>query len=194
MGTARLTAYGATAKGSGFASSDDACSTNTGGTQLLATDNGAVYAFAENTDEDSRIYLAKVSSPADPSGLYLDSDGFDSDQFIYVPAQTIGGDFGSITAGYYAIGIDGHMGSAAYFTVYDDEESLVPPTECPEVDPWTAESTPTQPQYSADFTVNNFDNMTVQYKRKITQIPFCRGSNTVATLRNRSSAYKVTTD
>ena len=193
MGTARLTAYGATAKGSGFANSDTACSTNTDGTQLLATDNGAIYAFADNTDEDTRVFLAKVSSVGDPSGLYTDSDGFSASQFIYVPAQTIGGDFGSITAGYYAIGIDDHMGDAAYFTVYDDEESLVPPTECPEAD-WTAESTPSKKQYSADFTVNNFDNMTVQYKRKITQIPFCRGSNTVATLRKRPSAYKVTTD
>jgi len=190
--TQRLTAYGVTAKGSGYADADDACEEASSGTQLLATDNSAVYVYAEAGEADERIYLVKIATPTIAAHFYVQGDGYAAGQKVYVPEQAIGGIFGTITtAGWYTVAIDRDFATAVYITTFDDADEMTQPTACPE-DPWTAESTPTEPQYSADFTINKYDNMSVQYKRQVEQIPFSKGSNTPANLRKRSSAYKVT--
>jgi len=191
--TQRLTAYGAAAKGSGYADADDACEETTGGTQLLATDNSAVFAYADENEEDARIYLAKVSTVVAPSHFYQDGDGYAAGQKVYVPVQTIGGVYGSITtAGWYTVALDDDIDNAVYITTLAEEGQVTQPTACPE--PWTAESVPTDPQYSTTFIINDYKNMSVQYKRRIGQIPFSKGSNTPANLRKRPKAYKVTKD
>ena len=132
MATARLTAYGATAKGSGYADADDACEETTGGTQLLATDDSAVFAYAEDSDENTRVYLAKVASVSTPAHLYIQGDGYANGQKIYIPEQTIGGIFGAITtAGYYTVTIDGDFATAAYITAFGATETIPQPTACP---------------------------------------------------------------
>ena len=187
--TQRLTAYGVTPKGSGYADADDACEEASSGTQLLATDNSAVYVYAEAGEADERIYLVKIATPVNPTHFYVQGDGYAADQKVYVPEQAIGGIFGTLTtAGWYTVAIDDDFATAVYITTFDDADEMTQPTACP----WTAESTPTEPQYSADFTINKYDNMSVQYKRQVEQIPFSKGSNTPANLRKRSSAYKVT--
>ena len=199
MATARLTAYGATAKGSGYADTDTACSTNTGGTQLLASDDAAVFVYAEDSDENTRVYLAKVASVSTPAHLYIQSDGYANGQKIYIPEQTIGGIFGAITtAGYYTVTIDGDFVTAAYITAFGATESFAQPTACPEADPFpNKESTPTGDEFSTTFVDNQMSQLTTQYERGTGLESFVPARMTVrgpSNLRSRpqSLVYKVT--
>jgi len=213
MGSARLTAYGATAKGSGYADADDACEETTGGTQLLATDDSAVYAYAEGDEADEKIYLAKIATVEDPSHLYQDGDGYAAGQKVYVPEQTIGGIFGTITtAGYYTVALDGDIDNAAYITIFAEDEEMTQPTACPEEedagnvihqnDPGNTNQTGVvhMAEYEADGTASrgitikkqifkdaNFDS------QNIDQLPFSFGTSGPTILRGRSSAFRITT-
>ncbi len=195
MGAARLTAYGATAKGSGYANADAACSTNTGGTQLLATDDSAVYAYAEYGDPDEKIYLAKIASVEDPSHLYQDGDGYAAGQKVYVPEQTIGGIFGTITtAGYYTVALDGDIDNAAYITIFAEDEAVTQPTACPFPN---KESTPTGDEFSTTFVDNQMSQVVTQYDRALGLESFVPARMTVrgpSNLRQRpqSLVYKIT--
>ena len=131
MAGARLTAYGSSAKGSGYADADMACSRTTGGTQLLAFDDSAVYAYAEADDAGGRLYLVKIASPTIPAHYYNQGDGFEAGQAVYVPVQTIGGIYGAITnAGYYTVSLDAGISEAAYITTLASEAQVTQPTAC----------------------------------------------------------------
>tara|TARA_R110000824_G_scaffold57222_2_gene155848 strand:- start:1172 stop:1801 length:630 start_codon:yes stop_codon:yes gene_type:complete len=203
MATARLTAYGATAKGSGYADADDACEATIGGTQLLASDDGAVFAHADDSDENTRVYLAKVASVSTPSHLYAQGDGYAAGQKVYVPEQTIGGIFGAITtAGYYTVAIDGDTANAAYITTFGAEESFPQPTECP-VTPYVfgtdagAESV-INPAGCTDCkdsgpVISRMEKIRTNYgKRGIDQVPFSLQTAGPFSLKFRD-AYRVTT-
>jgi len=203
MATARLTAYGATAKGSGYANADAACSTNTGGTQLLATDDSAVYAYAEADEADEKIYLAKIATVEDPSHLYQDGDGYAAGQKVYVPEQTIGGIFGTITtAGYYTVALDGDIDNAAYITIFAEDEVVTQPTECGTTYTYGADegaNKVTDPEgcegcKGGGPLINRFVNINTNYGKNddegIDQVPFSLQTAGPFSLKRRG-AYKA---
>jgi hypothetical protein len=197
MGSARLTAYGVTAKGSGYADADDACEEASSGTQLLAADNSAVYVYAEADDADEKIYLAKIAAVEEPSHLYQDGDGYAAGQKVYVPEQAIGGIFGTLTtAGYYTVALDGDISDAVYITTFADDEEITQPTECPDDFP-NKESATTGVQYSDEFVDNQMSRLVTQYNRADGLESFVPTRMTVrgpSNLRGRpqSLVYKVT--
>ena len=211
--TQRLTAYGVTPKGSGYADADDACEEASSGTQLLATDNSAVYVYAEAGEADERIYLVKIATPVNPTHFYVQGDGYAADQKVYVPEQAIGGIFGTLTtAGWYTVAIDDDFATAVYITTFDDADEMTQPTACPEEedagnvihqnDPGNTNQTGVvhMAEYEADGTASrgitikkqifkdaNFDS------QNIDQLPFSFGTSGPAILRGRSSAFRITT-
>ena len=62
--------------------------------------------------------------------------------------------------------------------------------------PWTDYGTEGYPQFSAEFTINAYNNLTSNYKLSYTsnpgQVPFSLGAAGPATIRQRSTAYSVT--
>ena len=54
----------------------------------------------------------------------------------------------------------------------------------------TAESTPPEQNFGPDYTINQFQNMSSQYRR-FTQIPFSKGLNGVPNLRKTETAYSA---
>tara|TARA_R110002110_G_scaffold304674_1_gene518717 strand:- start:673 stop:1278 length:606 start_codon:yes stop_codon:yes gene_type:complete len=199
MAGARLTAYGSSAKGSGYADADMACSRTTGGTQLLAFDDSAVYAYAEADDAGGRLYLVKIASPTIPAHYYNQGDGFEAGQAVYVPVQTIGGIYGAITnAGYYTVSLDAGISEAAYITTLASEAQVTQPTACPEADPFpNKESTPTGDEYTTEFVDNQMSQLVTQYERGTGLESFVPIRMTVrgpSNLRRRpqSLVYKVT--
>ena len=54
----------------------------------------------------------------------------------------------------------------------------------------TSESTPPKQNFGPDFTINQYQNMTSQYRR-FTQIPFSKGLNGVPNLRKTETAYSA---
>ena len=189
-----IEAYGAGAR-EGYGDVSTACSTTADGTPLLDDEEEPIVLM----DIEDTYFLAKTPGLLEDQ-IYTDADepepnGFANGQILWLPTQTLVPTIGgrdAVTEGYYTLTAVDIGGGVNAFRV--DETSLADTTPCPEVDPWTAESTPDEPQYSADFTINKYDNMSVQYKRQVEQIPFSKGSNTPANLRKRSSAYKVTKD
>ena len=218
MPTARLTAYGATAKGSGYANSDTACSTNTGGTQLLASDDGAVFIYAAGDDATTKVYLAKVSNPEAVVDVYRQADGFGAGQIIYVTDQNPGSPFGNITrAGYYTVQLDAGFGNAVVITTLASEGQMTLPTECEEAG--TTYDYPSsffdkssdsgndkqfQPMPDGQGTgegvlIDRNKNINLDYKMRtsgtpVNQVPFILSGVGPQTLRGRStSIYKCTT-
>ena len=209
MATVRLTAYGASAKGAGYANESTACSTHTGGVQLLATDDSAVFAFATDGDPGHKVYLAKIASPSDASGLYGSSDGYASGQTIYVTEQNLGSIFGDINSeGYYEIEIDAHFGNSAYFTVMEEDTQVAQPSACPISYAFgtdTGESTIIDPEGCAECkdsgpVVSRFAKINTNYAKKddtpdfksVGQVPFSLQTAGPFSLKYRN-AYKVTT-
>jgi len=199
MPTARLTAYGATAKGSGYADTDTACSTNTGGTQLLASDDAAVFIFADGDDVGKPVYLAKISNPTAMAHMYTNGDGFGAGQIVYVTDQNPGSPFGNITrAGYYTVQLDAGFGNAVMITALASEGQMTLPTACPETDAFpNKESPPTGDQFSTTFVDNQMSQLVTQYERGTGLESFVPARMTVrgpSNLRSRpqSLVYKVT--
>ena len=204
----QITAFGAVSGAStgpvaivAYANHSVACSTTTSGAPMTGmSSDAAIYIMQYQVGTLYHYFLAVtgtglISSVYIQGGTLPETHGLVAGQSIYLPAQAaspaIGG-IGAFTAGYYDISAVA-IGGPFYGLAIGGglvSETLAQPTACPEA--WTAESTPDEPQYSADFTINKYDNMSVQYKRQVEQIPFSKGSNTAANLRKRSSAYKVT--
>ena len=199
MATVRLTAYGLTAKASGFANSTNACRTAAGGTQLLANDDSAIFAFVQDGNVDRRVYLAKVSSPSAASDFYtLDDDTFEDNEVIFVPAQSLGGNFGTLTSsGYYTTTGDGHFDNAIYITILESTNQMTQPGDCEAVLWPNQESPPTGDQFNTKFVDNQMSQLVTQYKRGTGLESFVPARMTVrgpSNLRSRpqSLVYKVT--
>ena len=176
--TQRLTAYGATAKGSGYANTTAACATTTSGVALLATDNSAVFVYAESDDADTNT-----------SG-----DGYANGQIVWLAAQAIGGIFGTTTTdGYYTVTIDGDADNSAYITIFAEDEVITQPTAC---DPFpNKESAPTGDQYTTEFVDNQMSRLTTQYNRAEgleSFVPIRMSVRGPSNLRRQSTVYKVT--
>lgn len=192
--TQRLTAYGATAKGSGYANTTAACATTTSGVALLATDNSAVFVYAESDDADTKIYLSKIASPEAAAHFYTSGDGYANGQIVWLAAQAIGGIFGTTTTdGYYTVTIDGDADNSAYITIFAEDEVITQPTAC---DPFpNKESAPTGDQYTTEFVDNQMSRLTTQYNRAEgleSFVPIRMSVRGPSNLRRQSTVYKVT--
>ena len=208
MTTARLIAYGASAKGAGHANSTAACNTNTTGTQLLATDNGAVFAFATSDDAGHKVFLSKVASPSGPSDMYTNSDGYAADQVIYVVAQDLESIFGNISnAGFYTLSLDDSFGNAAFFTTLAEDGQVTLPTVCATTYTFGTDAgsnKATDPEGCDDCkgsgpVISRMANINADYGKKhfegktqIEQVPFSLQTAGPFSLKFRN-AYRVTT-
>jgi len=208
MTTARLIAYGTSAKGAGYANSTAACNTNTAGTQLLATDDAAVFAFATSDDAGHKVFLSKVASPSGPSDMYTNSDGYAADQVIYVVAQDLESIFGNISnAGFYTLSLDASFGNAAFFTTLAEDGQVTLPSECPVTYVFGTDegaSRVTDPEGCSDCKGSNpvitrYANINTNYGKKeflgiseIDQVPFSLQIAGPFSLKYRN-AYRVTT-
>ena len=214
MATARLTAYGDSAKGSGYEDAGTACATTTAGTALLASDDSAVFAYAEDGDEETRVYLAKVASVSAPSHFYQGGDGFVAGEKVYVSIQDVGGIFGDITnAGWYTVTLDGDIEDAVYISTMASANQITQPTACPledtgnvihQNDPGNNEQTGVvaMAQFEADGTISRAPGITSKRQvfkdadfdsQNIDQLPFVFGTSGPGLLRGRNRAYKATT-
>ena len=129
----RLTAYGATATASGYEDAAEACEQTTGGEQLDALDGNAIYAYVDDGNEGTNVYLAKVPLPTTPGDFYGQTEGFENGQKVYVTAQDLEGNFGEIdVAGYYNITLDGGFANNAILTTLESANEITQPTECAE--------------------------------------------------------------
>ena len=138
MSTKRLTAYGSAAKGAGYSNTTTACNTNTSGTALLASDDSAVFVFADDGDAGSKVYLVKVASPSTPAHFYNAGDGYAAGQKVYVTVQNLGGLYGNISrTGWYEVALDGDLANSVYITTLSSSNQVTLPTVC-EYAPTTA--------------------------------------------------------
>jgi|ETNvirnome_6_100_1030635.scaffolds.fasta_scaffold13241_3 PKD repeat protein len=129
--TKRLTAYGSAAKGAGYSNSITACSTNTSGEALLATDDSAVFVYADEGDAGSKVYLVKVAEPDAPAHFYNSGDGYAAGQKVYVTIQDLEGIYGDITnTGWYTVALDDGFNNSVYITTLESVNQVTQPTEC----------------------------------------------------------------
>ena len=129
--TKRLTAYGSAAKGAGYSNATTACNTNTSGVALLASDDSAVFVYAEDGDAGSKVYLAKVASPTIPAHFYNSGDGYAAGQKVYVTVQDLEGVYGDITrTGWYTVALDDDFADSAYITTLASSNQVTLPTVC----------------------------------------------------------------